>query len=307
MKIRELATGLLFPEGPVALDDGSVLLVEIARGTLSRVTTDGRVQVVADLGGGPNGAAIGADGAVYICNNGGFEWTRDPGNFLRPIGQAHNYSGGRIERVNLNTGRAERLYDNVDGIGLRGPNDLVFDGHGGFWFTDLGKGRHRDLDRGGVFYARADGSAIQEVIYPMMTPNGIGLSPDGQRLYVAETQTGRVWAFDIEAPGVVKKLPFPAPNGGTLLAGMSTFRLFDSLAVDSGGNVCVASLFEAGITVIPPDGGPSHLVPMPDLYTTNICFGGKDRRTAYVTLSGTGKLIAIDDWPIPGLALNYNG
>jgi gluconolactonase len=72
MKIRELATGLLFPEGPVALDDGSVLLVEIARGTLSRVTTDGRVQVVADLGGGPNGAAIGPDGAVYICNNGGF-------------------------------------------------------------------------------------------------------------------------------------------------------------------------------------------------------------------------------------------
>ena len=138
MKIREIATGLLFPEGPVALDDGSVLLVEIARGTLSRVTPNGRVQVVADLGGGPNGAAIGPDGAVYICNNGGFEWTREPGNFLRPIGQAHNYSGGRIERVNLNTGRAERLYDSVDGIGLRGPNDLVFDAHGGFYVTDLG-------------------------------------------------------------------------------------------------------------------------------------------------------------------------
>lgn len=61
MKIRELATGLLFPEGPVAMDDGSVLLVEIARGTLTRVTADGRVQVVADLGGGPNGAAIGPD------------------------------------------------------------------------------------------------------------------------------------------------------------------------------------------------------------------------------------------------------
>jgi sugar lactone lactonase YvrE len=131
MKIRELATGLLFPEGPVAMDDGSVLLVEIARGTLTRVTADGRVQVVADLGAGPNGAAIGPDGAVYICNNGGFEWTRDPGNCLRPIGQAHDYSGGRIERVNLNTGRCERLFDAVDGIGLRGPNDLVFDVHGG--------------------------------------------------------------------------------------------------------------------------------------------------------------------------------
>ncbi|MCB1268108.1 MAG: hypothetical protein KDB19_08285, partial [Microthrixaceae bacterium] len=64
-----LATGLRFPEGPVALDDGSVLLVEIERGTLSRVSPDGTVDVVADCGGGPNGAAIGPDGAVWITNN----------------------------------------------------------------------------------------------------------------------------------------------------------------------------------------------------------------------------------------------
>ena len=66
MKIREIARGLQFPEGPIAMDDGSVLLVEIARGTLTRVTPDGRVSVVADLGGGPNGAAIGPDGALHI-------------------------------------------------------------------------------------------------------------------------------------------------------------------------------------------------------------------------------------------------
>ena len=179
MKIRELATGLQFPEGPVAMDDGSVLLVEIARGTLTRVTADGRVQVVADLGAGPNGAAIGPDGAVYVCNNGGFEWTRDPGNCLRPIGQAHDYSGGRIERVNLNTGKFERLYEQVDGIGLRGPNDLVFDAHGGFYFTDLGKVRHHEMDRGGLFYAQPNGSGVHAVSRPVMTPNGIALSPDG--------------------------------------------------------------------------------------------------------------------------------
>jgi gluconolactonase len=84
---------------------------------------------------------------------------------------------------------------------------------------------------------------------------------------------------------------------------MSTFRLFDSLAVDSGGHVCVASLFEAGITVIPPDGGPSHLVPMPDLYTTNICFGGPDLKTAFITLSVSGKLVAMD-WPRAGVPLH---
>jgi gluconolactonase len=301
--IREIASGLRFPEGPIALPNGDVLLVEIEGGTLTRVKPDGRTEVVARPGGGPNGAAMGPDGKVYLCNNGGFEWLPLKDGGKRPGHQPADYSGGRIERVDLNTGAVEVLYTHGPNGPLRGPNDLVFDGHGGFWFTDLGKGRHRDLDRGGVYYARADGSSIQEVVYPMMTPNGIGLSPDGKRLYVAETQTARVWAFEVEAPGVVKKLPFPAPNGGTLLAAMSSFRLFDSLAVDSGGNVCVASLFEGGITVIPPDGGPSHLVPMPDLYTTNICFGGPDLKTAFITLSVSGKLVAVD-WPRPGVPLH---
>ena len=74
--MQTIATDLQFPEGPIAMDDGSVILVEIARGTLSRVLPDGRVEVIADLGGGPNGAAIGPDGAVYVCNNGGFDWHR---------------------------------------------------------------------------------------------------------------------------------------------------------------------------------------------------------------------------------------
>ena len=90
MRIRELATGLQFPEGPIAMDDGSVLLVEIARGTLTRVRADGLVQVVADLGGGPNGAAIGPDGAVYVCNNGGFQWHTEADGCLRPVGQAQD-------------------------------------------------------------------------------------------------------------------------------------------------------------------------------------------------------------------------
>jgi len=110
MKIREIASGLQFPEGPVAMDDGSVLLVEIARGTLSRVTMDGRVSVVAELGGGPNGAAIGPDGAVYVCNNGGFEYVEHPSGLLIPRGQPHDYSGGRIERIDLATGAIETLF-----------------------------------------------------------------------------------------------------------------------------------------------------------------------------------------------------
>lgn len=303
-EMREIAHGLRFPEGPIALPDGDVLLVEIERGTLSRVKPDGRIEVVAHTGGGPNGAAIGPDGKVYVTNNGGFEWIPMKNGAMRPGHQAPDYSGGRIERVDPATGAVEVLYTHGPNGPLRGPNDLVFDAHGGFWFTDLGKTRARDLDYGAVYYAKADGSSIVEVAQPMITPNGIGLSPDGATLYVAETRTSRIWAFDIEAPGRLARAPFPSPNGGRLLAGLPVYRLFDSLAIDAAGNVCVASLMEGGITVIPPDGGEIGFVPMPDVYTTNICFGGPGLRTAFITLSTTGRLVAID-WPRGGTPLHW--
>ena len=307
MRIREIASGLQFPEGPVAMPDGSVLLVEIARGTLTRVTPDGRVQVVATPGGGPNGAAIGPDGAIYLCNNGGFEWHTGPDGILRPIAQAKDYSGGRLERVDLATGRVERLHDSVDGRALRGPNDLVFDRHGGFYFTDLGKVRANEMDHGGVYYARADGSRVDTVAWPTLTANGVGLSPDEGTLYAAETAGARIWAWQITSPGRVESLPWPSPNGARMVTASpgGHYQRFDSLAVDAFGNICVATLLHGGITVVSPDGRTTSHVAMPDPYTTNICFGGKDMRTAYITLSGVGKLVAVDDWPVPGLRLNY--
>jgi len=301
--MKTIATGLRFPEGPIAMPDGSVILVEIERRTLSRVHADGTIEVIAQLGGGPNGAALGPDGAVYVCNNGGLRFHEDK-HGLRPTAQADDYSGGRIERVDLKTGETRVLYREGGNGQLRGPNDIVFDRAGGMWFTDLGKTRARDMDRGGVYYAAADGSSIREAIYPMLTPNGIGLSPDEKRLYVAETHTGRLWGFDLDAPGVVRRRGFPSPNGGELIAGLPGYQLFDSLAVDGDGNICVATLFNGGITVISPDGKRIEHVPLPDVYTTNICFGGKDLRTAYVTLSVSGRLVALD-WPRPGLRLNF--
>lgn len=301
--MREIASGLKFPEGPIAMPDGSVVLVEIQRGTLSRVAPDGTITVVAELGGGPNGAAIGPDGAVYVCNNGGFEW-HDIAGLSVPGNQASDYSGGRIERVDLQTGKHQVFYAECDGHPLKGPNDLVFDADGGFWFTDHGKFRERDRDRTGLYYARPDGSSIREVVFPLESPNGVGLSPDGTHLYVAETFTGRVWTWDVTGPGQLDGgAPF-APGGGALLAGLPGFQLFDSLAVDGDGNVCVATLVNGGITVMSPDGSRIEHVPTGDPLTTNICFGGDDLRTAYITCSGTGRLVAIE-WPRPGLRLNY--
>ena len=241
-ELREITSGLLFPEGPVALPDGSVLLVEIARRCLTRVLPDGRKEIVATPGGGPNGAAIGPDGNCYVCNNGGFEFVQSE-HGLRPVVQAWDYSGGRIERIDLATGAVEVLYRGTAEVQLRGPNDIVFDAHGGFYFTDLGKVRQREMDRGAVFYAKADGSLLREVAFPLVTPNGIGLSPDGSTLYVAETEAARLWAFDIVEPGVLARHPWPSPHGGRLLAQPGgTYQRFDSLAVEANGNICIATL-----------------------------------------------------------------
>ena len=302
-EFRTVTTGLRFPEGPVAMKDGSVLVVEIERRTLTRVAPDGTRTIVARPGGGPNGLAIGPDGACYVCNNGGFDFIEDEIG-LRPFMQARDYSGGRIERVDLASGKVEVLYTASDKANLRGPNDLVFDAHGGFYFTDLGKRRARDLDWGGVYYARADGSLCREVVHPILTPNGCGLSPDGKILYVAETETARLWAFDIVEPGVLRKQPYPSVHGGRLIAGVGGFQRFDSLAVDEAGNICVATLVNGGITVISPDGGTIRHIPLPDRMTTNICFGGPGLRTAYATLSLSGRLVAFE-WERPGLKLHH--
>jgi gluconolactonase len=305
-QFRKITDGLRFPEGPIAMPDGSVVLVEIERGTLTRVLPDGTKEVIAETGGGPNGAAIGPDGACYICNNGGFKWSFDAASGgMRPVGQADDYVTGRIERVDMETGKVERLYDNCDGHRLSGPNDIVFDRQGNMWFTDLGKARTRDMDRGAIYWAKPDGSEIKEVIQPFTTPNGIGLSPDEKTLYVAETEGGRLFAFDIVGDGAVRLLPYPESlNGGRYITSDTGMRRYDSLAVEANGNVCVATLFTGGITVASPDGGTVEFIETGDGYTTNICFGGENLQKAYITLSWQGLLVECD-WPRPGLPLNF--
>ncbi|HWW78539.1 MAG TPA: SMP-30/gluconolactonase/LRE family protein [Steroidobacteraceae bacterium] len=303
LKGRVLAKGLKFPEGPVVMPDGSVLVVEIQGQRLMRVLPNGDLKVAAHLGGGPNGAALGPDGRCYVCNNGGFSWRTDDG-FTRPTGESADYTGGCIQRVNLADGKVETLYTRCDGVPLHGPNDIVFDAHGGFWFTDFGKKFADRLLLGGLYYARTDGSFIRRAAFPFMTPNGIGLSPDGKTLYAAETETSRLWSYPVLGPGELQLQPFPSPNGGQLVHGLPGYQRFDSLALEESGNICVATLVRGGISVFSPDGKLIEFHEAPEGYCTNICFGGPERRTAYITLSGYGQLFEAE-WPRPGLRLQH--
>jgi gluconolactonase len=278
-----------------------VLVVEIAAGRITRVRPDGAKEVVSMCGGGPNGAAIGPDGALYVANSGGMEvYEQEDGTLFSTAQPSKDYKTGSIQRIDLATGEATTLYTHCDGRQLWGPNDIVFDAHGGFYFTDFGKHFSDHVYLGGLFYAKADGSAITR-LYDQQGFNGVGISADGRTLYASQTYERLLLEFDIVAPG---KLDEANPLG-RVTRSFPNRQALDSLALTADGSICVAQILDdPGIAMVDPRTGKVDHFPFPDVYTTNICFGGEDMRDAYITLTTTGKLIKTR-WDRPGLKLNH--
>lgn len=305
LTLTEVASGVGFPEGPVAMNDGTLIFVDIEGETLSRLGVDGTVSVIASLPGGPNGVAIGPDGAAYVCNNGaayGFEqMPYDGATITVPSPARPHFTGGCIQRVDLATGDVKQLYDSCDGTRLLAPDDIVFDAQGGFWFTETGIQDEHTLQKGGVYYATIDGKSITKVATIDMA-NGVGLSPDGKVVYVSDTIFGRLWALDINGTG--KAAPGPLPGmPGRVIQTLPGYQWLDSLKVEAGGKICVGTIFNGGITVFDPEGTTEH-VAVPDLFTTNLCFGGDDMRDVWITASTTGKIYKAR-WPRAGLKLAF--
>jgi gluconolactonase len=285
--MREFAGGLEGPEGPIALDDGSVLVVEGGAGALTRVGAEGDIDRLAECGGRPRGAALGPGGKVFLCNRG------DP----RPAGvRRTDAMSGRIQIADMLTGEISDLYTMCDGRRLGSPCDLVFDRFGGFYFTDSSPAR----DGGGIFYARDDGSRIHRLDVLVDRPAGIGLSPTGSHLHVAESPSGRILTWAIGPPGVLGEMSlFGVVPGLVRLA---------SLAVELHGAVAVATNpagpdAAAGVTVLDPTGGVVEFVGVGRRNAvTNLCFGGADLRTVYVSTLGSDA-VCMERWDRPGLSL----
>lgn len=286
--LRTIATGLRFPEGPVALHDGSVAVVEIEGGSVAHVAQDGSIRRF-DLGGGPNGAAFGPDGALYVCNDGGLAFRTEDG-ICFPWNVAEDNQGGLVQKLSLEGGGLETVFTHSGEQRLGNLNDIVFDAAGGCYIVDTSRGliHHADPERG----------SIQIAAGGLTVPNGGGLSPDGTTLYVSETYSGRLIAFDVVGAGQLTNQREHYSSNGT--------QGFDGLAVDGAGNICVANLGDSGISVISPEGAllGAFKTPKHDPYVTNICFGGANGNTAYICSAGRGILYSVE-WPWPGLRLNF--
>ena len=301
VELVPVATGLKFPEGPVSRPDGSVIVVEIEGQQITQISPDGAKTVICRVPGGPNGAAIGPDGALYICNNGHAMDFATDGEIRGPTGSlSSQYTGGSIQRVDLRSGDITTIHSHFNGKPLLAPNDLVFDKAGGLWFTDHGFRRDMSLQLGALYYASIDGQEIRCVRKSILSPNGVGLSPDETTVYFADTRSARLYRCPLAGPGrAVRSNQVPGEVVATLPGNVG----LDSLAVMADGSVCVATVEKGGIAHIDGDKIKGWLR-LPDHLTTNICFGGDDMRTAWITCSGTGYLY-MARWPIPGLRPNF--
>ncbi|WP_234815322.1 SMP-30/gluconolactonase/LRE family protein [Mycolicibacterium duvalii] len=302
-EVRSVAEGLAFPESPIACPDGSVVLSEMAAGRISRVRPDGTVEPIADTGGGPNGVGLLADGRLVVCQNGGStfgvgSWPYDfdgAVQLFRPLGAAEKPVAPQLQLVDVDGSVHTLAVDfearNGGAMPLVRPSDLCVDAEGGFYVTDGGTTQGRSRTMTGLLYGTPDGR-LEEIVYPLEMPNGVALSPAGDRVYVAETRTRRVWEFTLSGPGRVVggRGLATVPSGGPLNIGGA-----DGLCVVSDGTILVATLGVGGVTAVSPSGQLLGALPLDDPMTTNMTLSD-DEATLYVTLASSGRLVAVDDW-----------
>jgi gluconolactonase len=291
-----IATGFSFPEGPCFDQEGVLHVVELAAGCVSRVVGGKRI-VLAELGGSPNGAAFGRDGFLYVCNNGGY-WPA-----AASTGYRHGLGGGPglIQRVGPD-GSFATVIAEIGGAPLNSPNDICFDDHGGFYFTDPKWAPRREdlsldmgvLSPGSVCYGAPSGEAVR-IDTEILFPNGLSVTDNGSSLIVDETGTGRIFRFPILDPGCLGE-----PE---LYADLGPDATPDGMCFDQDERLYVAGHGSNSVYVVAAGGGVvEEVISFEDAEITNVCFGGPDYCVLFVTQAVHGRVVSVNR-RVPGMYL----
>jgi gluconolactonase len=259
LKAEIMAGGLGWPEGPSVLPGGRLVFVESYRSQLTVIGSGSAPQRFAYVAGAPNSCVLGADGWVYVCQNGG---TVGPWRAAEMVAPS-------IQRVREG-GKAEVLITEVEGVRLNGPNDLVFAADGRLIFTDPGIYNPTNPDPSYIHAIAPDGSAKVVIAFPEpVFPNGLVAEPDGSIVW-GESYTGHVRRR--RPDGTIEdlgRLPGKTPTP-------------DGMKIGADGRLFVTDIAAGGICLLKPNGEVEGFIEVGKA-PTNCCFDGE---TLWVTDAG---------------------
>jgi gluconolactonase len=273
-EIEELADGFSFTEGPAWDPEGKKLyFTDIPASAIHRIGSDDKLETFSDDSGHANGLLVAADGRLLACQ-----------------------MDGQLVAYNMATGKAKILASEYEGVRFNAPNDLIIDRQGGIYFTDPLFRAPQPLPQSiqAVYYRSADGT-VARVSEHIKAPNGIALSPDGKRLYVAPSGQSEMLVYNVIKPGVIDQgrtfCELTQPDGKVGTGG-------DGMVVDVQGNVYFTT--HLGVEVFSPKGESIGLVRFPQ-QPANVTFAGEDRKTMIATARTSVYRVRM---PIAGLAPN---
>jgi gluconolactonase len=252
-KVEKLAGGLAFTEGPASDAQGNVLLTDQPNDRILKWSTDGKLSTFKHPSGRSNGLCFDAQGNLWACADEKNElWCIDPSGKVTVVVKDY---GGKL---------------------FNGPNDLWIRPDGGLYFTDpfykRGYWKRGPMEQDGqcVYYLAQDRKRLVRVAEDLKQPNGIIGTPDGKTLYVADIGARRTYRYQVQPDGTLARKKLFCSMGS------------DGMTIDREGNVYLTG---QGVTVFNPAGKKIDHVAVDEPWTANVCFGGEDRRTLFITAS----------------------
>ena len=254
-KVEKLADGFEFTEGPAVDKNGDIYFTDQPNNRILKWSvSDKKITVFLEGSGRANGTYFDKQGNLITCSD----------------------MDNELWKIDMN-GNHTVLVSDFEGKKLNGPNDVWVHPNGGMYFTDplfarnyWTRDRASQMDGQHVYYLSPDGKTLKKVITDFRQPNGLIGTPDGKKLYVTDAGARKTYVYDIQADATL--------TNQTLVCEMGS----DGMTIDVQGNLYLTG---RGVTVFNPKGEQIAQIPIEEGWTANVCFGGKDMKTLFITAS----------------------